>query len=134
MPKVTEGFRRFLTSQKEGLPGADLLDTYLQQGGPERLETQVNVSSNGGEPVAGRRNTWTNGECTWFTIRIPKDIRLHLRRMKRDLSGVLKCQGTTDPCHTWIGPSHKLLPRRAAEKTLKPEDRPSGPMLLQFSV
>jgi hypothetical protein len=37
------------------------------------METQVNVSSAGGEPIEGRRNTWTNGVDTWHHIRVPKD-------------------------------------------------------------
>lgn len=72
MPKVTEGVRRFLTAKQAGLPGADLLERYLRWG-PENLETQINVASDGGDPVEGRRNTWTDGTCNWFHIRIPKN-------------------------------------------------------------
>jgi len=72
MPTVTEGIRRFLTAQQASLPGADLLERYLRQG-PENLETQINVAADGGDPVDGRRNTWTDGLCNWFHIRIPKN-------------------------------------------------------------
>ena len=72
MPTVTEGIRRFLATQQEGLPGADLLKRYLAYG-PEKLETQINVASDGGDPVEDRRNTWTDGTCNWFHIRIPKN-------------------------------------------------------------
>lgn len=71
MPTVTEGLRRFLTAQSD-LPGADLLARYLRWG-PENLETQVNVAADDGDPVEGRRNTWSDGICTWFHIRIPKN-------------------------------------------------------------
>ncbi len=72
MPTVTEGFRRFLTIRQPDLPGADLIERYLRWG-PENLETQVNVAADGGDPVEGRRNTWTDGSCNWFHIRIPKN-------------------------------------------------------------
>jgi hypothetical protein len=72
MPTVTEGFRRFLTARKAAMPGADLLERYLRWG-PENLETQINVGADDGEPVEGRRNTWTDGLCNWFHIRIPKN-------------------------------------------------------------
>ena len=72
MPTVTEGFRRFLTARQAALPGADLIERYLHWG-PENLETQVNVAADGGDPVEGRRNTWTDGSCNWFHIRIPKN-------------------------------------------------------------
>lgn len=71
MPTVTEGFRRFLAAQRD-MPGADLLERYLRWG-PENLETQVNVAAGDGDPVEGRRNTWTDGMQTWFHIRIPKN-------------------------------------------------------------
>ncbi len=72
MPTVTEGIRRFLATQQARLPGADLIERYLHFG-PENLETQINVASDGGDPVEGRRNTWTDGVCNWFHIRIPKN-------------------------------------------------------------
>ena len=37
------------------------------------METQVNVMAGDGEPVAGKKSTWTNGSDTWHTIRIPKN-------------------------------------------------------------
>ena len=36
------------------------------------LEVQINVSMDGGEPVEGRRHTYTDGREEWFNIRIPK--------------------------------------------------------------
>ena len=73
MPTVTEGIRRFLASKRDHpfiLPGADLIDRFLER---ENLETQVNAAQDKGEPVEGRRNTWTDGTCTWFHIRVPKN-------------------------------------------------------------
>lgn len=72
MPTVTEGIRRFLMAQQDHLPGADLIDRFLRWG-PENLETQVNAAADAGDPVEGRRNTWTDGTCTWFHIRVPKN-------------------------------------------------------------
>ena len=37
------------------------------------METQVNVAVGDGEPVAGKRSTFSNGTDTWHSIRIPKD-------------------------------------------------------------
>ena len=71
MPAVTKGIRCFLANQKN-LPGADLIERFLEYG-PENLETQVNVARGDGDPVEGRRNTWTDGDCSWFNIRIPKN-------------------------------------------------------------
>lgn len=71
MPTVTEGLRRFLAA-KPDLPGADLIERYLRWG-PENVETQVNVAADDGDPVEGKRNTWTDGLSTWFHIRIPKN-------------------------------------------------------------
>ena len=40
------------------------------------IETQVNVSSKGGEPVAGKRSTWADEVGnTWWNIRCPKDAQ-----------------------------------------------------------
>ena len=39
----------------------------------DTLETQVNVAAGDGEPVAGKRSTYSNGIDTWHSIRIPKD-------------------------------------------------------------
>lgn len=72
MPTVTEGFRRFLAAKQADLPGADLIERFLRWG-PENLETQINVAPDGGDPVEGRRNTWTDGTCNWFHIRVPKN-------------------------------------------------------------
>jgi len=72
MPAVTEVVRRFLATQQAKLPGADLIERYLRYG-PENLETQVIVAPDGGDPVEGRRNTWTDGTCNWYHIRIPKN-------------------------------------------------------------
>jgi len=73
MPKVTEAIARFLTAKLEDHPGRDLLERYLSHGGPQTLETQMNVAAGDGEPVEGKRTTWTNGIDSWFNIRIPRN-------------------------------------------------------------
>ena len=37
------------------------------------METQVNVAAGDGEPVAGKRSTWSNGTDPGGSIRIPKN-------------------------------------------------------------
>ena len=37
------------------------------------METQVNVAPGDGEPVAGKRSTWSDGINEWFNIRVPKN-------------------------------------------------------------
>lgn len=72
MPRVTEVLSRFLADKMREHPGADLVQRYLDFGGPAALETQVNVAAGEGEPVEGRRHTWSDGVDTWWNIRIPK--------------------------------------------------------------
>lgn len=70
MPLVSECIINFLRAQRVTHPGQDLLDRYLEHG--VALETQVNVAAGNGEPVAGKRATWTNGTDEWWNLRIPK--------------------------------------------------------------
>ena len=67
MPTVNESIRLYLQAQLPRHNGRDLLERVLQC--PD-LELQVNVT--GGEPVEGKRNTYTNGEFEFYNIRIPK--------------------------------------------------------------
>ena len=46
---------------------------YLMKRWTPAMETQVNVAQGDGEPVAGKRNTFTTGTETWWNIRIPHD-------------------------------------------------------------
>ena len=67
MPKVSEALRAFLSARKT-LANADLIDRWGVQ-----METQVNVAAGDGEPVGGKRTTWSNGTSEWFNIRIPRN-------------------------------------------------------------
>ena len=67
MPRVSEGLYNFLTARKTP-NNADLIDRWSIE-----HETQVNVAADNGEPVDGRRNTYTDGEFEWFNFRIPKN-------------------------------------------------------------
>lgn len=49
-----------------------LLPYYLQLGGSGSNETQILVSPNGGEPVAGQRGCYSDGVHKWWNIRLPK--------------------------------------------------------------
>ena len=67
MAKVSEAITAFLQARKTPA-NADLVDRWSIA-----LETQVNVAAGDGEPVAGKRSTYSNGTDTWHSIRIPKD-------------------------------------------------------------
>ena len=67
---ITEAVVDFLKARRDMHPGQDLLDRYLEHG--MALETQINVAAGNGEPVAGKRATWTDGINEWWNIRIPK--------------------------------------------------------------
>ena len=66
---ASEAIKAYLESTRyEG--NADFIDRLLQHG--TSLELQINVSPRGGEPVHGKRNTYTDGIDQWFSFRIPK--------------------------------------------------------------
>lgn len=74
MPKVTEAIYNFIRARRAVHNGPDLLDRILRH--PGAMELQVNVAADNGEPVNGRRNTYTDGEYEWFNIRIPKNAAI----------------------------------------------------------
>jgi hypothetical protein len=67
MPTVREALDKFLRARQTPA-NADLVGRWGVQ-----METQVNVAVGNGEPVAGKRSTFTNGTDTWHSIRVPKD-------------------------------------------------------------
>lgn len=67
MPTVTEGIQNFLTARLKDHNDPELLKRWNPN-----METQLNVSARNGTPVDGRRNTYTDGQFTWWNIRIPK--------------------------------------------------------------
>lgn len=67
---ITKALVDFLKARREAHPGKDLLDKYLEHG--TNMETQVNVAAGDGEPVHGKRATWTDGVNEWWNLRIPK--------------------------------------------------------------
>lgn len=68
---VTKAIVDFLTAKRPDHPGKDLLDRYLEHG--TNMETQTNVAAGNGEPVHGKRATWTDGSNEWWNLRIPKN-------------------------------------------------------------
>jgi len=65
--KVTEAIKVFLNARK--LPAnADLVDRWSAS-----IETQVNVAAGNGEPVEGKRTTYSDGINEWWNIRLPKN-------------------------------------------------------------
>jgi hypothetical protein len=67
MPLASEALHSFLHARKTPA-NADLVARWSTA-----METQVNVIAADGEPVAGKKSTWTNGSDTWHSIRIPKN-------------------------------------------------------------
>ena len=67
MPLASEALYSFLQARKTPA-NADLVDRCSID-----MEVQVNVIAADGEPVAGKKSTWTNGSDTWHAIRIPKN-------------------------------------------------------------
>lgn len=66
MPRVSEAIHNFLQARKT--TNADLIDRW-----DIGMETQINVAADNGEPVDGKRSTYSDGEYEWFNIRIPKN-------------------------------------------------------------
>ena len=67
MPKISEAVHAFLHSRQTPA-NADLVARWSSE-----METQLNVAVGEGEPVAGKRTTWSDGINEWFNIRIPKN-------------------------------------------------------------
>jgi hypothetical protein len=66
MLKVTQAISNFLRNVPHNAP--ELVARWTPS-----METQVNVFAGKGEPVDGKRNTYTDGEWEWFNFRIPKN-------------------------------------------------------------
>jgi len=68
--KVSNSIKAFLEAKRDQLVHPDLLDFFLANF--PGLETQVMVAAGKGQPVQGRRSTYTDGLNEWWQIRIPK--------------------------------------------------------------
>jgi len=66
MPLVSDAIHNFLHARKT-INNADRVDRWSIE-----FETQINVAAGLGEPVAGKKSTWSDGINTWHSIRIPK--------------------------------------------------------------
>ncbi len=66
-PLVSESLHSFLHARKTPA-NADLVERWSID-----MEVQLNVIAADGEPVAGRKSTWSNGSDTWHSIRIPRN-------------------------------------------------------------
>lgn len=73
MPTAISSVINFLSAKvaKKTHNGPDLLERFLLHG--KDMEVQVNVHAADGEPVHGKRSTYTDGINTWFNYRIPKN-------------------------------------------------------------
>ena len=63
--KLSESLHKFLNARKTAA-NTDLIDRWAIG-----METQVNVRAANGEPVSGKRTTFSDGINTWWNIRIP---------------------------------------------------------------
>jgi hypothetical protein len=73
MPKATEAILNFLRAKRDKgeHKGPDLIDRFLKYGCD--MEVQVNVAAGKGEPVHGKRSTYSDGVDQWFNFRVPKN-------------------------------------------------------------
>jgi hypothetical protein len=67
--RVTAAVKRLFETQtqRNELNNAELLARY-----DSSMEMQINVASDGHDPVEGKQNCWTDGDHEWFHIRVPK--------------------------------------------------------------
>src|SRR5450755_3913377 len=65
-----ETIQQFLQDRRATHNGPDLVDHWTQD-----METQVNVSAEGGQPLEGKRGIWTDGATKWWNIRVPKKAK-----------------------------------------------------------
>jgi hypothetical protein len=103
MPTAVSSVISFLNAKlnKGEHNGPDLLARYLSYGCD--METQVNVSSGKGEPVNGKRSTYTDGIHQWFSYRIPRDAysEAWFRDYEIDFPLDLHCDGIGSTGWDW---------------------------------
>lgn len=126
MPKISEGIHHFLRAQMPKHNGPDLLQAWTFA-----LETQVNVAAGNGEPIAGKRTTWTDGVNEWFNIRIPRNAFSDPHFKDYELSFPLDlhvegigCTGWdwVNRCSRWVGFDFDSLTAHAVGVGISAED------------
>lgn len=70
MNTVLSSLASFLQFQAQKGIAPDLLARWTRN-----METQVQVSAVGGEPIDGKPGCYRNGKASWWPIRIPKDAK-----------------------------------------------------------
>ena len=68
MPKVIEAIQNFIKARRPTHNAPELLDRLSPF-----MEMQINQAADRGEQVDGKRGTYTDGEFTWWNIRVPKN-------------------------------------------------------------
>ena len=96
MPTVIESLRSFFHARRASHNGPDLLDRWTPA-----METQVNVAAGKGEPVAGRRNTFTDGIDEWWNIRIPKNAHADPEFRDYEMTWPLDLHAEAIGCTGW---------------------------------
>ena len=81
--------------------GPDLLERFLKYGCD--MEVQVNVMAGDGEPVPGKRSTYTDGVNEWFSFRIPRnaDTKPEFKDYKISFPLDLHCEGIGSTGWDW---------------------------------
>lgn len=96
MPKVLQTLQKFL----DALKGTHNDPTLLARWTPS-METQINVAAGSGEPVEGKRNTYTDGSQEWWNIRIPKHANTEPEFRDYDLKWSLAEHADAIGCTGW---------------------------------
>jgi len=82
--------------------GPDLLERFLKY--ECDMEVQVNVMAGEGEPVPGKRSTYTDGVNNWFSYRIPRnaDTNPEFKDYKIEFPLDLHCEGIGSTGWDWV--------------------------------
>lgn len=105
MPRVSEALQSFISLLKTGCAG--WLEPHNDPAFLDRwsisMETQINVSASGGEPVEGKRHTYTRADLgyEWFNIRIPKGANSEPEFRDFELTWPLESHALGIGCTGW---------------------------------
>jgi hypothetical protein len=110
MPTVNQSIKSYLQAQLPRHNGCDLLERVVRH--LPDMEMQINVSAGDGDPVEGKRSTYTDGIDEWWNIRIPKNAdsepEWHDYELRWPLDAHVEAIGSTGwdwqaQCSRWVG-------------------------------
>ena len=126
MPTVLESLTNFLSKRAAASNAPELHALWTPD-----METQVNVAAGNGEPVEGRRHTWTDGLHDWWNIRIPKNANSEPEFHDYNLewpfdlhANAIGCTGWDwrNRCSRWVGFDFDSITGHAAGVGVSDED------------